>query len=101
MQRCSNRAYTKCPYRYLCGHIEEAVFTEDSECAAFNREVESQPMKMGDKIRAMSDDELAKMLVNSLAGGFEMAITALYDITNRDLWEEKVLVQLKQPAEGE
>ena len=47
-----------CPTRHLCGQIEEATFTEDSECAAFNRAVEDKPMTNADRIRAMSDEEL-------------------------------------------
>ena len=40
MLRCSKKAFAKCPSSYLCGTREDATFTEDSECAAFNREVE-------------------------------------------------------------
>lgn len=40
MQRCSEKAYAKCPTRHLCGPIEEATFTDDSECAVFNAKVE-------------------------------------------------------------
>ena len=59
MQRCSERAFAMCPTRHLCGTVHEATFTDDSECAEFNRKVEDVPMTNGDWIRAMSDEELA------------------------------------------
>lgn len=62
MQRCSERAFAMCPYRHECGTIHEATFTDDSECAEFNRKVDSMPMTNADRIRAMSDEELAKMI---------------------------------------
>ncbi len=40
MLRCSKRAYNRCPDRYLCGSLADAVFTEHSECADFNRAME-------------------------------------------------------------
>ena len=33
---------------------------EPSECADFNKSVEDKPMTNGDRIRAMSDEELVK-----------------------------------------
>lgn len=62
MLRCSPKAYTKCPDHHLCGPIEAATFTDDSECAAFNWAVESKPMTNADRIRAMSDEELAAFI---------------------------------------
>lgn len=64
MQRCSKKAYARCPYRHLCGPIEEAVFADDSDCAKFNREVEDKPMTNSDRFRAMSDDEMAVFLLS-------------------------------------
>ncbi len=64
MLRCSPKAYAQCPDRHLCGPIEDATFTEGSECSAFNRSVEDKPMTYGDCFRAMSDDELACFLCN-------------------------------------
>lgn len=40
MQRCSERAWLRCPDRFLCGPVEDCTFTDDSECAAFNAQVE-------------------------------------------------------------
>lgn len=62
MLRCSPKAYAKCPDRHLCGPIEDATFTEDSECAAFNRAVEDKPMTNADRIRAMSNEELEQFI---------------------------------------
>lgn len=65
MLRCSPRAYAQCPNHHLCGSIEDSTFTEDSECAAFNRAVEDKPMTHGDLVRTMSDDALVKDFVTS------------------------------------
>lgn len=54
MQRCSPKAYAMCPDRKYCGTIEDAVFTNNSECAAFNREVEGKPLTNADHTRVMS-----------------------------------------------
>lgn len=40
MMRCSPEAFAKCPTSHLCGSLTEATFTDDSECAAFNKAVE-------------------------------------------------------------
>ncbi len=63
MLRCSEKAYAQCPDCHLCGPIEDATFTEDSECAAFNRAVEEKPMTHHDLVRAMSDEDLVKKFV--------------------------------------
>lgn len=65
MLSCSPKAYAQCPDRHLCGPIEDATFTESSECAAFNRAVADKPMTNGDRIRAMSDEDLIKKFVVS------------------------------------
>lgn len=62
MLRCSSKAYAQCPDHHLCGSIEDATFAEDSECAAFNQEVEAKPMTNADQIRAMSDKELVEFI---------------------------------------
>ncbi len=64
MLRCSPKAYAKCPDRHLCGPIEDATFAEDSECATFNQKVEAKSMTNADRIRAMSDKELAEFIGN-------------------------------------
>ncbi len=61
MQRCSEKAYSRCPNRDVCP-IDDAVFEDYSYCAEFNQRVEVEPITNADRIRAMSDDELAKFL---------------------------------------
>ena len=63
MQRCSKKAFAMCPNRKFCGTAEDAEFADDSECAEFNRAVENKPMTNADRIRAMSDEELAGFLM--------------------------------------
>lgn len=67
MQRCSEKAYAMCPTRQLCGPIDEATFTDDSECALFNRSVEDKPMTNADRIRAMNGYELAVFFAKTKA----------------------------------
>ena len=104
MQRCSERAFARCPYKHECGTIHEATFTENSDCAEFNRKVDSMPMTNADRIRAMSDDMLAEFLCGvydddncgvyqAESGKFINGITIL------DYDEFKILEWLKQPAE--
>lgn len=69
MQRCSEKAFTMCPDRNLCGRLEDAVFMEGSECDAYNQEVENIPMTNADRIRAVSDIEIAKLFTKAVADG--------------------------------
>lgn len=62
MPHCSKEAFAKCSTRHLCGSPEEATFAENSECAKFNALVAEQPLSNGDRIRCMSDGELAKVI---------------------------------------
>ena len=64
MLRCSPEAFAKCPTRHICGKIEEATFTEGSECDLFNQSVMNKPMTNADRIRAMSDGELEVFLID-------------------------------------
>ena len=36
MRRCNEYAYAMCPDRHICGSLEDAVFADNSECAAHN-----------------------------------------------------------------
>lgn len=63
MLRCSAEAFARCPARHLCGRREDATYAEGSECDLFNRQVEERPVTNGDRLRAMSDCELA-MFIN-------------------------------------
>lgn len=63
MLRCSKEAFAACPDRKNCGCIEEAIFAEGSECDEFNRKIGSHTLANADRIRAMSDEELADWIV--------------------------------------
>lgn len=65
MLRCSPEAFAKCPDRHICGNIQEAVFMEGSECDLFNQSVMDKPMTNAERIRAMSDEELADWLART------------------------------------
>lgn len=60
MIKCDKRAFSKCKYKEYCGL--DAEFSEGSECEKFNRLIIHQPMTNADRIRSMSDDELAMWL---------------------------------------
>lgn len=64
MLRCSPEAFVKCPTRHICGKIEDATFTEGSECDLFNQSVMNMPITNADRIRAMSDGELEVFLID-------------------------------------
>lgn len=59
MLKCSKEAFAACPDRKGCSCLEEAVFTEGSECDKFNRQIGTHKMTHADQIRAMSDEMLA------------------------------------------
>ena len=65
MMQCSEKAFAACPTRHLCGSRSEATFADNSECAEFNRRVESAPITRADKIRAMNDEALAAFWAES------------------------------------
>ena len=60
--KCDPKAFAKCPTRHLCGTPEDATFAPGSDCDKFNQHVLLQPMTNADRIRAMSDEELAKFI---------------------------------------
>lgn len=75
MQRCSELAYAMCPDRAHCGSRTEAVFTDASECAAFNRIVEKLPMTNAGKDQHMTEKQAeiilayAECSMNTVAAG--------------------------------
>lgn len=93
MLRCSPEAFAKCPTRALCGNIQEATFTEGSECDMFNRSVVDKPMTNADAIRCMSDDDLAEFLFAAMKGAL-----VLCGITP-PAYIKKPLLWLKQQME--
>lgn len=60
MLRCDPRAFARCPYNKCCVSVEQATFTEGSDCDLFNQKVLQTPITNGDRVRAMSDTELKK-----------------------------------------
>lgn len=86
MLRCSPEAFAKCPTRHICGNPQEATFMEGSECDQFNQGVMNKPMTNADRIRAMSDYELAAEL------GFIQFNHPEFDVAEMLEW-------LQQPAE--
>lgn len=63
MKRCDPKARAKCPDGKQCELYAE--FADGSECDKFNEKVLSQPMTNADRIRAMSDEELAEFIMLS------------------------------------
>ena len=62
MMKCDPRAFARCPYNATCGSPEQAEFAEGSDCYLFNKKVLENPVTNADKIRGMSDMELATFL---------------------------------------
>lgn len=65
--KCHPRAYAKCPDCHSCGSLHEAFFMEGSECDAFNQVIKGLPLTMGDKVRCMNNNELAKAAAEEIA----------------------------------
>ena len=59
MPKCDPRAFARCPYNKTCVPVEEATFTEGSDCDIFNQKVLRTPITYADSIRGMTDRELA------------------------------------------
>ena len=71
MLKCSKEAFAACPDRKGCGCPEAAVFAEGSECDMFNRHIaqDTNVLTNADRIRAMSDEELAAWMAECNAYG--------------------------------
>lgn len=76
----------------------EATFTDDSDCAEFNRAVEDKPMTNADRIRAMSDEELVSMIMGAPDYPCDVKIPAG---ECDEKCEKCIMDWLQQPAEGE
>lgn len=62
MLKCDPRAFARCPYNKTCIPMEEAIFIEGSDCDRFNQKVLRAPITNADRIRGMTDRELAVFL---------------------------------------
>lgn len=64
MMKCDPRAFARCPYSAQCGDSpNNTAFYEGSECDYFNQKVLNTLPTNADLIRAMSDEELAKIVM--------------------------------------
>lgn len=89
IMKCDARAFARCPYKKQCSDSpEHTSFYEGTECEYFNQQVIHAPLTNADRIRAMSDHDLAVFLEH-----------AMYDSSEPD-WMT-VLSWLQQPAEEE
>lgn len=68
MKKCDPRVYAKCPDRSLCGDFSSAIFTEGSPCDLYNERMLAEPATNADRIRTMSNDELANVLSSPCLG---------------------------------
>ena len=63
MMKCDPRAFARCPYSKECSDSpEHTSFYKGTECDYFNQQVIHAPLTNADRIRAMSDEELAVFL---------------------------------------
>ena len=108
MIKCSPEAFARCQSKcYHCGTEDKAFFLEGSDCDKFNQEVLAAPKTNGDRIRAMSDEELAECLYH----GFDINYCTIGPQCEERLetgrgvpaeWCKGCIMKwLKQPAEGE
>ena len=101
MMNCDPKAFAKCPTRHLCGTPEDATFANGSECDKFNQQILHQPMTNADRIRAMSDEELIRLLCGG-HGGFDCSTCKIGDQRKCDMECEKhCKTWLQQSAERE
>ena len=61
MRQCSEKAYAECSSPMRCKSREVAFYLPGSQCDDFNRAKE-KTVTNGDRIRSMTDEELAKIL---------------------------------------
>lgn len=98
---CSNRAMARCSRGKLCARYDSGHFVKGSKCYQFNQDVEKIPFNQADRIRAMSDEELAKFLIKSQYAQVSeaMAIVGLkIDPEPSYKAYEETLALLQQPA---
>lgn len=63
MIKCNSKAFVQCQIKcHHCKTMDEACFLEGSDCDRFNQKVLAAPKTNADRIRAMSDEELAELL---------------------------------------
>lgn len=65
MKQCSEKAYAACNRPLRCNSRVKAFFLPGSPCDEFNRSLERKTTN-GDRLRAMSDKELAEFLCGKI-----------------------------------
>lgn len=73
--KCDSKVKAKCSFKNKCCGDHEGIYLEGSECDKFAQKVLSEPPTNADRIRAMSDEELAEFMEGDY--GNMMAGTAL------------------------
>ena len=69
MIKCSPDAFAKCKTKcHHCRSEDAAFFLEGSDCDKFNKEVAAAPQTNADRIRSMTDEELANLLLDGCRG---------------------------------
>lgn len=107
MIKCSPEAFARCQTKcHHCRTEAEAYFLEGSDCDKFNQEVLAAPKTNGDRIRAMSDEELADWIARTQVSNVaEVLETIGFEWEQPSNLKEGVkkecLEWLKQPAEVE
>ena len=107
MIRCDPRAYAQCPTHDACGPCAaDCEYMEGSACDLFNQHILSHTMTNGDRVRAMSDDKLARTAAKEVTARIvEMMATRRLEFshTEKELIEYHLyhhyLRQIKQRAE--
>lgn len=103
IMKCDARAFARCPYKKQCSDSpEHTSFYEGTECDYFNQQVIHAPLTNADRIRSMSDEELAEFISRIEIGDFGQQVygktfcdmcKGQYECDDCRLW------WLQQPAE--
>lgn len=106
MIKCDPRAKAICPFKNPCCGDETAYFVEGSECDEFNQKILAPPPTNADRIRAMTDEELAEKISRSsilelcdIVCDGDCKAVATFNKTSQQRCAEIVLNWLRQPAE--
>ncbi|SBW02476.1 hypothetical protein KL86CLO1_11652 [uncultured Eubacteriales bacterium] len=82
MIKCDPSAIARCPYKRSCG--DNPYFLDGSDCDKFNQKVLEPPPTNADRIRSMSDKELAEFIILSPEMEFEVCRYCKYGNTVPD-----------------
>lgn len=91
--KCDSKVKSKCSFKNKCCGGQEGIYLEGSECDKFAQKVLAAPPTNADRIRSMSDEELAEMFSNTWD-----CTSCLVDDCTGQWCKEKLLEWLKQPA---